>query len=711
MTSPDVTNLSLENSRAFDSLLTRLGIAREYTDYAGVCHQVELTTLLAVLKQLGFEVDCHRSAEEKLQQLEQQQYGRLLPPALVLESTLPQVIKLNMQDHQLMQQISWQLVHESGVTDFDVIQGQDLPEIDRLHLQGNTVSVRQLTLPILFEGYHELRLEIANERLVCQLIVVPDSSYQPEWSAVGHRVGGLSIQLYSLNSPRNWGVGDFTDLHRLVELTSNCGLGFIVLNPLHLLDMQHPQRCSPYSPSDRRFINPLYIDVEITDDFQESESTRRYVNKPAFQARLQEARDAPLIDYQAANQLKYLVLDKIYKHFHKHHLLTNSSRAKAFSRWKASRGEQLIAFGKLQAARCQLTRPVRRQAEYHLYLQWLADQQLEHCQQHARSQGMPIGLIRDLAVGSDVAGLEVQSRPEQFCQSARIGAPPDPLAPQGQNWGLPPLNPLGLQESGYSHFIELCQANMAHCGALRIDHVMGLMRLWWCENDRADGRGTYVNYPAQALFGILRLESWRQQCLLVGEDLGIVPPQVREIMSNSGILSNSLFYFEKYDARHFKRPHDFPRNTLTMITNHDVPTLAAWWNKSDLNLRKEIGLLTQQSELSTLVQARESDQIQILHWLNEQALLPANWQDFDIHHKFDTALCQAIMVAVGSSASLLVSIQLEDLQLLEQPVNIPGTFNEYPNWQRKLPGDPETIFTQNPNSDMLAAFVASREQS
>ena len=321
---------------------------------------------------------------------------------------------------------------------------------------------------------------------------------------------------------------------------------------------------------------------------------------------------------------------------------------------------------------------------------------------------MAVGLIRDLAVGSKRDSAEVQLNPELFCASASVGAPPDPLAPQGQNWGLPPMNPLALRNSGFAHFIELLKDNMAHCGALRIDHIMSLMRLWWCPGQDHSGTGAYVAYPADELFAILRLESQRQQCVIIGEDLGIVPPQIRQFMSDSAVFSNLLFYFEKYDPVHFRHPRDWNRSALAMVANHDVPTLAAWWSKSDLALRNEIGLFENLDQLNAAVSARESDLIQILHWLNELHLLPENWNDFNIHRTFDNNLCQAILQAVTVSEAQLVSLQPEDLCLIHKPINIPGTSGEYPNWRRKLPVTVDELFGDPGRCNMIQAFVSSR---
>src|SRR5690606_18208329 len=266
-------------------------------------------------------------------------------------------------------------------------------------------------------------------------------------------------------------------------------------------------------------------------------------------------------------------------------------------------------------------------------------------------------------------GAEVSMNDALFCQRASIGAPPDPLAPQGQNWGLPPPDPRTGYQQGHSHFVDLLRSNMKHCGALRIDHVMSLMRLWWCPQHGDRGGGAYVHYSVDSLFALLRLESMRNHCLVIGEDLGVVPPEVRAYLDRSAIFSNALFYFEKYDAFHLKKPQHYAPRALAMVANHDVPTLAAWWNCSDLRLRKQLQLITDEQALEEQILWREGERRQGLNWLGEQWRVPQSWQGDTRLKAFDFELCAAIFRCCSRSAAQMLSIQLEDLALLETPVN------------------------------------------
>ncbi|MDP1756982.1 MAG: 4-alpha-glucanotransferase, partial [Pseudohongiella sp.] len=275
-------------------------------------------------------------------------------------------------------------------------------------------------------------------------------------------------------------------------------------------------------------------------------------------------------------------------------------------------------------------------------------------------------------------------------------------------WGLPPLSPRQLSEHAYQPFSKLLRSNMSHCGALRIDHVMALMRLWWCPYEDS-GHGAYVTYPAADLFAILRLESHRQQCMVIGEDLGIVPEEVKRHLSESGIYSNVLFYFEKSSPCQFRQPQDYPERALAMLANHDVPTLAAWWCSGDLELRFALGLTTDPDVLKAQKQQRQQEKLHMLQLLEAQWLLPANrFSEDRVDRPVDHDLAAALMRCCSRTRSALVSVQLEDLALLQTPVNIPGTSNEYKNWRRKLPMELIEQLGAEPISRLLESLRVER---
>lgn len=714
--------LRSDEVRQLNELLSLHGIASEYIEYSGSVVQIPLAERVDILEFKGVRLftderlDREMLASQTLE-LTHRPWLSLLPPVVVLTPCGCESVALNFTETVLNLEWQWSIVCEDGRLLTQSFRPQDLPESSAQTLQGVKYSRRHLNLPPFHDGtlppgYHRLTLQCATtagfgEQSI-PLIVAPARCFEPAWVLEGQRLWGFSVQLYSLRSERNWGIGDLTDLQELIRLTVQKGASFLVLNPLHALDLRNPDNCSPYSPNDRRRLNLLYIDPAQEEEFHASElihAGEAVERRLSLQRRLQQ-REA--INYRAVAELKLAVLLPMFLYFLEHHLAPGSARALRFEKFVVEQGASLQAFAEHEAVRWSGFAEGVDDPRFTLYTQWLAEMQLEACQRLATELGMRIGLIRDLAVGGDGGGAEVVLNKGLFCERASIGAPPDPLAPQGQNWGLPPLEPLQLRRSGYSHFIELLRTNMAHCGALRIDHVMALMRLWWCPRFPGRGTGAYVHYPVDDLFALLRLESVRNRCMVIGEDLGVVPLQVREYLNSSAVFSNVLFYFEKYDGFNFRRPEHYKARALAMVANHDVPTLAAWWNCADLRLRHQLGLIPTDAALEEQTQWRGVEKRQVLQWLGEQWLLPPQWQGDCTLRPFDNELCAAILRCCARSSAQLLSVQLEDLALLETPVNIPGTSTEYPNWRRKLPIALSELIDSPTGRDLLSGFALER---
>ncbi|MDI5830233.1 4-alpha-glucanotransferase [Shewanella xiamenensis] len=510
-------------------------------------------------------------------------------------------------------------------------------------------------------------------------MVAPRTAYQGVMSAVAqgkrHKPWGVSLQLYSLRSESQWGIGDFGDLEQLIGLVAEYGADFIQLNPLHALDIAAPEHPSPYSPCDRRRLNPLYIHLPSVPEF---EPLKTEFAAKEWQEAIALLNAENWLDYPKVSELKYRAFARLYTIFCEHHLQPNTPRAQRFEDFVAQQGASLREFAQAESLRSP--RAIAQDEGFYLYLQFVAEDQLQLCQLKAKEAGMGIGLIRDLAVGAALHGVEVQANLQQFCLNASIGAPPDPFAPQGQNWGLTPLDPVKLKQHQYRHFIALIRANMTHCGALRIDHVMGLLRLWWWPLDKRLGHGAYVYYPVETLLAILCLESQRARCVVIGEDLGLVPPDIIHRLYQAGVYSNELFYFCK-DHQGFKPPSQYKFQSLMMLANHDVPTLVAWWTGSDLHLRRQLELFNSDEQLGEALAGREQEKHQLAQCLISQGLLPeTDIQQIDIED-----LLTAWMPFGASGNSALYSVQWCDLLGDRHAVNIPGTWLEYPNWQRRLP--------------------------
>ncbi len=562
-------------------------------------------------------------------------------------------------------------------------------------------------------GYHQFTLSGlaagAPDKLV-DVIVCPERAWQPKPLAEGSRWWGACVQVYALRSRQNWGVGDFSDLGRLASTLAAQGAAFIGLNPLHALFLQRPHEASPYSPSSRNALNVLYLDIEAMPDFNESREARQYADRDDFRRRIDALRETEEVDWPGVAAIKLPMLARIWEGFRARHLDVGSPRARELQAFMAA-NPHLARHALYEAVQAHLSAQdpgvwgwpawpeewrdpegaaIREFAAsheervaYYGWLQWQADLQLAAAQARARAAGMPLGLYRDLAVGANEGGSEVWSRQDDYALGLHVGAPPDPLNAMGQNWGLPPLNPARLAASRFQGFIEMVRANMRHAGALRLDHVMGLMRLFWI----GEHGGTYVSYPQEALLGILALESRRNHCMVIGEDLGNVAPSMREAMRERAVLSYCPLYFERGDGGTFKPPGEWRPLALAVVSTHDLPTLAGWWLGEDIELSARLSLYPDSDTHTRQVLERAQGRVQLLIALEREGLLP---EGATIHPTSipepGAALVYAVHAFLARTPSMLVGVQLEDITGQRIQVNVPGTMeSQYPNWRRKLP--------------------------
>ncbi|WP_339145074.1 4-alpha-glucanotransferase [Pseudoalteromonas galatheae] len=501
-------------------------------------------------------------------------------------------------------------------------------------------------------GYHSAEVMLNGARFETELWVTPRQCYDP--IEQHKKLLGLSIQLYSLKPAGSKLSADFYELKQLVEASAAEGVDYILLNPLHLLFVDKPEKASPYSPNDRRLLHPFYISIELLCeqfgldvsvfadylDVSKSNLSATYLN-------MTHCMESKLNALRFAWQL---LCDQ-----------TGAWRAD-FARFCQAKQQELKAF---------------EDDDFAKFLQWLAFEQLTLCQSLALNAGMAVGLINDLAVGCADGSSEYNSNKNLYADHARVGAPPDPWAELGQNWGLPALNPVKLKAQRFAFFKQLIQANITGVGALRIDHVMGLRRLWWCFYQEQQQTGCYVYYPFEYLLAILKIESVKHQVMIIGEDLGVVPIEIKEAMSESHIYSNILFYFEKDYHGQFLAPTHYKHNALLMVANHDVPPFFGWWSHDDLRLRREYQLLSE-PQLTKADEERTSEREKLCHWLScyGEASVALASEARDVY--------QALINVLAKSPAKMLTIQFDDLDEQKLPVNIPGTDQEYPNWRRRL---------------------------
>ena len=546
---------------------------------------------------------------------------------------------------------------------------------------GGEVAVDGALPPDVPLGYHHLRREDGGHSL--RLIVAPAACHLPD----GLRTWGWAVQLYASRSRASWGMGDLGDLARLGRWSAAHGAGMAMVNPLHAALPAGPQQASPYSPSSRCFRNPLYLRVEDVPG-----AAGLGADLEALAAAGHALNADRRIDRDAVWRLKAAALEPLWARF------TASGGNPAFEAYCEEQGAALAAY----AAFCALAEhhgvpwsawpPGLRDPEgtevlafvarerdrvrYHQWLQWLVDVQL-------RTAGGPIGVVQDLAIGVDPAGADAWLWQDCFALGARVGAPPDEFAMSGQDWGLPPFDPWRLRAAAYQPFIATVRAALRHAGGVRIDHVMGLFRLFWIPLGSTPAHGTYVHYPWRDLLAILALESHRARAWVVGEDLGTVQPFVREELARRHVLSYRLVWFEDGPPRHY------PVNAMAAVTTHDLPTVAGLWTGSDLAEQERIGLLAN-------VDATLAIRGRLRHWTEVADDAAVDEVVLRTHH------------LLAEAPSAVVAVTLDDALGVEERPNLPGTTSERPNWCLALPEPIEDIETDPRVAAVIRAVVDGR---
>lgn len=697
-------------------LIAFCGIETEFNDAWGNATQVSEAQQVELLKAQGFAIDDDETARLQLLTRQLDFWQQPLQPVSVQRVDETHYVMLQVALEQANEPVELQLSSEDGQqlsftlvpVDGELTQVVVLDEVE--YHQYKHPLPQQLTA-----GYHQLRL--TGNGAEQKFIVTPGHCFQPV-QFQQQKQWGIALQLYGLRSMRNWGIGDFTDLSNTLRYLATVGADFVGLNPIHALYPAMPESASPYSPSSRRWLNISYIDVSAMPGFADCSRTQSLVSAPAFVQQLTEQRNKDVVDYSGVMQLKLPVMRSLYQWFTEHTSSSGKALNKAFKQFKLDGGtslQQLALYDALHAhlyqqdsncwgwpnwseqyrdptskAVTQFAKQHKAELEFYCYLQFIAWQQLAQAQQVAKDAGMLLGLYRDLAVGVSEASTEIWANPQLYCRDASVGAPPDPLGPAGQNWGLPPMYPYQLYKQAYQPIIDLLRANMQHAGALRIDHVMALLRLWWVPKSAANAAGgAYVYYPIMDLLGILALESQRNQAVIIGEDLGTVPEGIRELLAEYGVYSYRVFFFETAADGGYISPAHYPQQAMATLTTHDLPTLIGFWHCDDLRLGKELGLYRDEAQLQQLYAQRHANKQRILdslhgHTVNGQSVLPFDYERSVEHLGMDTTLNYALQRHLAATSSQLLCLQLEDALQMTQPVNIPGTSTEYPNWRRKL---------------------------
>jgi len=537
-----------------------------------------------------------------------------------------------------------------------------------------------------------------------------------------------------LRSRRDWGIGDFTDLAWLARAAGRLGAATVGINPLHALFAAEPRHFSPYSPSSRVWLDFLYIDVTAVPGFAEDAAAQAL----APQAAIAAARAAELVDYAAVAALKRPVLEALFRRFQT--LDTQSPLRIAFREFQLAGGGALADFAVFEtlhehftqeglpfswhewpaamrdphsAAVAEFAQALADRVDFFQWLQWEADRQLGAAAEAGQQAGLALGFYRDLAVGVDPHGAEAWADQELIAPGAAIGAPPDPLSRAGQNWGLAPINPLVLRRRRFAPLVAALRANMRHAGVLRIDHVMGLQRLYCIPSGAPATAGAYVSYPFEHLLRLVALESRRNQCAIVGEDLGTVPEGFRDTMRTANALSYRVAVFERRGDASFMPPRDYPPLAAASAATHDLATLKGFWLGRDIEWRHQLGIYPDETAAATEASERRRDRHLLLEALATEGLLPRErFGEFltDDVPAYTQELGEAIHVFLARSRARLMLVQLEDAAGEIEQANLPGTSDSHPNWRRRLSVRLEQLFAGD-MTRLAALAAAARRQA
>ncbi|MGN6311492.1 MAG: 4-alpha-glucanotransferase [Xanthobacteraceae bacterium] len=551
-------------------------------------------------------------------------------------------------------------------------------------------------------GNYRLRLCDANAiREEWPLIVAPATAYQGEFE----RSWLLAVQLYGLRSPRNWGIGDFSDLKRLIELAALWGADGIGLNPLHALFAERPNDCSPYSPNTRLFLNALYIDVEAIPELPLSFAADHH-------EALQCARQNALVNYAAIAELKWRALRVAFDRFN---LIHDAERVAAFTAFREEGGSTLWRFGCFEVLRCRFHRPwwewpePWRSAEdaaceslratednteivFAAFVQWIADEQLRACRDRAAQLGMSVGLYLDVAVGVQPDGFDAWNEQAAISRHLAVGAPPDALNTAGQNWGLAGFNDAGLQSSGFAPFRDMLRAAMRYAGAIRLDHILGLKRLFLVPQGFGPRDGAYVRMPFLALLAIVAQESMAARCVVIGEDLGTVPPGFRDEIAAWGIWSYRVMMFERDGNGRFLGADHYSEKSLVTFNTHDLASFAGWRDAGDLTLKQSLGIDPGES-----IEARHHARQMLSDVLRGETIEQDDYF--------------GVLRFLARTRSRLLAVALDDLLAVNEQINVPGTVDQHPNWRRRLPltlDEIAAMVDENALSDALGSRRAAQ---
>jgi 4-alpha-glucanotransferase len=656
-----------------------------FYDNFGRLIQPPAEAILRVLGVLGAPAERMGDLGDVLRQRRQFLWRRGIDPVVVAWDGGPLRFKLRLPGPLAAAEPRYRIALESG----EFFEGKCQSDVRIKPVERCIEGVPYVTQWIVFPeilplGYHRLHLQVGTLTFDSYVLSSPLQTYGA--TTVNPRPWGLFCPLYALASEKNWGAGNFSDLETLIDFTGQMGGAFVGTLPLLSTFLDEPFDPSPYAPVSRLFWNEFYLDVTRIPELQRSPVARLMIHSSGFQTDLESLRAAPLIEYRPLMALKRRILEELL-----HTLFTNRSakRRAAFGRFIEThpQAQDYAAFRakvEREGTPWELWPAVHRDGrlsagdydekvkQYHLYVQWQAEEQMRALAEKTRTGGPALYLDFPLGVNRD--GYDVWRERQVFALEASGGAPPDDFFTQGQNWGFPPLHPDGLRQQGYRYYIECLRHHLRHAAMLRIDHVMGLHRLFWIPRGFGPSEGVYVRYPAEEFYAILSLESHRHQAQIVGENLGTVPPYVNTALAKHRIHGMHVSQF-CVTADPQSALQEATHDAVSSLNTHDTPTFAGFWQERDIEDRLALGLLSS-PEAQIQRQKRASSREALITYLKSRGWLAEESPE-------PLAILRAWLSQLAIGDAYLVLVNLEDLWLEPLPQNVPGTWDERPNWKRK----------------------------
>jgi len=704
---------------ALETLAERAGFEVEWQDAHKITQRVPENTLRILLEKLGLPCGNATQIKQSMAAVDAEASGRKLPPLITAEVDRGIALPVSVAKSGARYRVEL----ESG----EIIDGRFTSP------KGETA----LLAPIAEPGYHTL---VINDHRTT-LAVAPARCYTIDdaWRSLNEDAQeapplfGIAAQVYGLRRTGDGGIGDFTALASLATKAAKHGSHALAISPMHAMFSAEPNKYSPYSPSSRLFFNIAHIDPAAVLG---APAARAAIEKAGVADELAELERLPLIDWPRAMKARIAVLRALFDTFSQD---SDSAFAKDFAsfvkeggrpledhaRFEALQAEQIAQNGEghwrnwPEALRDPRSDAVaafaeanRREVDFFLFTQWLAAKGLMHAQHAARDAGMAVGLVADLAVGCDSAGSHAWSYRDEMLTGVSVGAPPDLFNQAGQSWGLTTFSPRAMRMQGFSAFIDMLRCSFAQAGGIRIDHILGLRRLWLVPEGESAKDGAYLRYPIDDLLRLIALESWRHRAIVVGEDLGTVPPGFSERLQEHGLLGIRVLWFERAEeGEGFKPPREWSNGVTATTTTHDLPTVTGWWRGEDIEWRSKIGQTMARDDgrdpVEVAMEERGEDRAHLWRAFQEAGVAPADVEAPPV----DNAPVDEALAFVGMTPAPLVTYPLEDLLGLAEQPNLPGSIDEHPNWRRRLTLPVDELFLDDAFCDRLLAVDSARKRA